>query len=340
MNRWQHVWRIVPIIALLAIVLTGCGDPYLSSINPQGSVAEQQFDLLILVGILMTLVVLVVATLFVIILIRFREKQGQTGYPKQVEGSLRLEILWTVIPIILLAIIAVPAVTQTFSLAEDYSQDEDTIRVNVTAHQYWWQFEYPDLGIVTSQDLVLPTNQRVYFELTSKDVIHSFWLPALGGKIDTNPGLTNTMYLETSDVTGAFKGKCAELCGQAHALMDFKTVVVEPQEFETWVQGMTEAKDEPSTELAQRGREVYQEQSCFACHAIAGEGGNTAPNLTGFAEREMLAGILELNKENITKWVKDPQQVKGGVQMPSYAHLNEDDMDAIVEYLMDLNLHK
>lgn len=340
MSRWRHVWRIVPSILLLAFVLTGCGDPYLSAINPQGSVAEEQYDLLILVGILMTIVIVVVAVLFITILIRFREKPGQTGYPEQVEGSLKLEIIWTAIPLLILAVIAVPAVTSTFSLAEDFSNDENTINVKVTAYQYWWEFEYPDLGIVTAQDLVLPTNQRVFFELTSKDVIHSFWVPALGGKIDTNPGLINRMYLETSDVTGPFRGKCAELCGQSHALMDFKVVVVEPSQFDAWVQGMTNAVDEPSTDLALRGREVYQEQTCFSCHAIAGEGGSTAPNLTGFAEREMVGGILELNHENVKSWVTNPDDVKAGVQMPPYAHLNDDDMNALVEYLMDLKLNK
>lgn len=337
---WQHVWRMVPALLLLTLVLAGCGDPYLSAINPQAPVAQEQYDLLLFVGALMTIIIVVVAVLFIIVLIRFRERPGQTGYPKQVEGSLKLEIIWTAIPLLILAVIAVPTVTMTFSLAEDYSDDPNTINVKVTAYQYWWEFEYTDLGIHTAQELVLPTNQRVFFELTSKDVIHSFWVPALGGKIDTNPGLINTMYLETSDVTGVFKGKCAELCGESHALMDFKVVVVEPEEFEAWVNGMTNAVDEPSTDLAQRGREVYQEQSCFACHAIAGEGGMTAPNLTGFAEREMVGGILELNHENVKRWVTNPEDVKPGSQMPSYAHLSDEDMNALVEYLMDLKLNK
>jgi cytochrome c oxidase subunit 2 len=347
MNR--SIWRSLFLFLAVPLVLTGCGKPFLSALNPQGPVAEEQFSLIKLSILIMTFVIAVVVIIYVYVLIKFREKPGQEGYPEQVEGSHKLEITWTVIPIILLIILAVPTVISTFSLAESYpggnadsseapAEENDALLIKVTAHQYWWEIEYPDYGVVTAQDIYIPTGERVYFEVTSKDVIHSFWIPSLGGKIDANPGLTNDIFLQ-ADKPGVYHGKCAELCGPSHALMDFKIIALEPEAFEDWVATMTDYNDAPQNALAEEGRAVF-EQSCIACHATDGATKSPYPNLAGLGDRQAIAGILKNTPENLKKWITNPEEVKEGSQMPAATELglSDQDVDALVEYLSQLKV--
>lgn len=281
-------------------------------------------------------IVVIVFVLFAFIVIRFRKRKNQKGYPKQTEGSHVLEIVWTVIPLVLLLILAVPMVGKTFALAKDYSEYTDAVKVKVIAHQFWWEFQYPEEGIYTAQDLVIPVDKKIAFELTSADVIHSFWIPGLGGKMDTNPGMTNTFYLDAKE-TGVYKGKCAELCGASHALMDFKAVVVTQEEYDQWVADMkqpTAAVDEQS-DLAS-GEEIFKSK-CMSCHAIDGTQPGVFPNLKGFADRELVAGIKENNAEWIRKWIDDPQSIKPGSLMPDVP-LTDEELDALTEYLQTLTL--
>lgn len=192
MNKGLCNWRLFSLFGMMALLLAGCGKPFLSTLQPAGEVADMQYSLMLLSTSIMVLVIVVVAIIFVYVVIRFRRRKGEENkIPKQVEGNHKLEIIWTVIPIILLLILAVPTVSTTFKLADvkamnDKKRDKDTVVVNVRANQYWWEFEYPDYGIITSQDLVVPTNEKVYFNLIASDVKHSFWIPAVGGKMDTN----------------------------------------------------------------------------------------------------------------------------------------------------------
>lgn len=332
-NRWQHLWRLVPMLMGLALVTTGCGDPYLSTLQPSGPVAANQLTLMKLALYIMIGVFLVVISIFLYVIIRFRKREGQTELPKQVEGNHNLEIIWTVIPILLLLVLAVPTVMTTFQLAKNYGNDKSAVVVKVTGHQFWWEFEYPKLGIVTAQELYIPIGTKIQFELTSQDVIHSFWIPALGGKTDTNPKMTNTMWLQ-ADKPGIYKGKCAELCGPSHALMDFKVIAVDQKEFDQWVKKMQNPVVEVTADQAKQGAQVFQ-KSCMGCHAIGGQGGRVGPNLTNFADREWLAGIKPNNKEELAKWLKNPQEVKPGSKMPDL-HLSQDQITSLVEYLSSL----
>jgi cytochrome c oxidase subunit 2 len=338
-SRWQLGWRLLSMVMALALLLAGCGRDNLSTLIPKGPVAEKQFFLMTLTSAIMTGVFLVVLTIFTFVLIRYRQRPGQTGIPKQVEGSHKLEILWTVIPFLLLIVMAVPTVAIAFDLAKEYTNKEALI-VKVTAHQFWWEFEYPDLGVATAQDLVIPAGKKVQFEVTSADVIHAFWIPALGGKIDTNPGLTNKMWLQANE-PGTYFGKCAELCGASHALMDFKVQALEPAAFDAWAQKMKAANTAPAptaTAAAAQGQEIFK-KSCLGCHAIGSEGGKLGPNLTNFADRIRVAGILENNKENIAAWLKDPQKVKPGNTMPNL-NLDDAQVNALVEYLSTLKVNE
>ncbi|MFH5187210.1 cytochrome c oxidase subunit II [Paenibacillus sp. TAB 01] len=332
MNRWQNLWRYIPLFGLMMLLLTGCGDDTISALKPRGPVARDQLFLMKLSLGIMILVVIVVFAIYIYVLVRFRKKKGDKDIiPKQVEGSHTLEIIWTVVPIILLLILAVPTVSYTVKLAENHSQDKDAIHVKVTAHQFWWQFEYPDLGIATAQDLVIPTNKKIAFELTSADVVHSFWIPSLGGKQDTNVGMTNTFYLEADEVD-TFKGKCAELCGASHALMDFKVVSKSEADFNKWVEKMKAPAVVPAD--AKNGEQIFKE-NCLSCHAVNAQGLGFGPNLNGFASRELVAGILPHNDESIRQWVKDPQSVKPGNKMPQIP-LKDDQINDVIKYLNSL----
>ena len=349
MKQWLSKWRLVPLFSLMALLLAGCGKPYLSTLQPAGEVAEIQYNLMLLSTAIMVLVIIVVTIIFIYVVARFRQRKGdENKIPKQVEGSHKLEIIWTVIPILLLIILAVPTVTATFKLAdvtpmENETRDEDAVVINVTANLYWWEFEYPDYGIVTSQDLIVPTDERVYFNLKSSDVKHSFWIPAVGGKMDTNTDNINRFWLEfnqqkTNEAGGIFYGKCAELCGPSHALMDFKVKPLPKSEFEQWVTKMQNAQAKPETDLAAQGEQIFT-QSCIACHAVDPKQKSIGPNLTNFGDREKVAGILPNDKENLKKWLNDPEKYKPGNKMTGkYGDLEPKQIDALVEYLQGLKV--
>lgn len=350
-------WRLFSLLTFMALILSGCGKPYLSTLRPAGEVAKRQYDLMILSTAIMVVVIAVVTIIFIIVMFRFRRKDDKI--PKQVEGNHKLEIIWTVIPIILLLILAVPTVLETFRLADVSAMDKkdedgnpNALVINVRANLYWWEFEYPNEKIVTGQELVVPTDQKVYFNLKASDVKHSFWIPAVGGKMDTNTDNVNKFWLEfdskaTEDAGEMFYGKCAELCGPSHALMDFKVKALPKDEFDGWVATMQGIKEPVKAEeaLASEGQQIF-EKSCIGCHAVTPsnetpEAARRAPNLTDFGDREYVAGILKNNEKNIKKWLEDPETVKPANKMTgTYGNLTSDQIDALTAYLMGLKVQE
>ncbi|MGG3466534.1 cytochrome c oxidase subunit II [Neobacillus pocheonensis] len=344
-------WRLISLFAILALVLSGCGEPFLSTLNPAGEVAKTQYDLMKLSTLIMVGVIIVVLIIFALVFLRFRRKDEKI--PKQVEGSHKLEIIWTAIPILLLLILAVPTVAATFKLADVAPMDKKNSKalvINVRSHLYWWDFEYPGQKIVTSQELVVPTNEKVYFSLKSNDVKHAFWIPAVGGKMDTNPENINKFWLEFDDkkaneAGNLFYGKCAELCGPSHALMDFKVKAISRDKFDDWVSAMQSVKapQKATTDLASQGQDIFN-KSCIGCHAVTPSNkmpdtARVAPNLTNFGDRSRVAGILDHNKEDVKKWIKDPEAYKPGNMMTGkYGNLTDDQINALAEYLMGLKV--
>ena len=252
--------------------------------------------------------------------------------------------IYFIIPILLLVIIAVPTIATTYDLADE-SQKEDSINVNVTGKQFWWNFDYVNEGIQTSQDLYIPVDTRVYLNMISGDVIHSFWVPTLAGKMDVNPENENVMYIEAYE-EGVYWGKCAEFCGDSHSLMDFKIVVVSEEEYDQWIENMgTPTEVELETASAQEGRDLF-EQSCLSCHAIDGatQAPAIGPNLTNFGNRTMIAGVLEHNKEELVEWIVDPASKKPGNGMLNAPYLqggpgseiSTEDAEKIADYLLEL----
>lgn len=341
MKGWLGNFKILFLLGMLTLVLTGCGRENLSALIPKGYGADTSMDLIILTTVIMLFVFVIVMVVYVIVLFRFRRKKGEDDFiPKQVEGNKMLETVWTVIPILLVIIIAVPTTIATFDLASEAgSKEEGAINVDVIGNQFWWHFDYNDGEIDTSQDLYIPVGQKVFLHMISSDVIHSFWVPSIAGKMDVNPENENTMYLQAHE-EGVYWGKCAELCGPSHSLMDFKVIAVDPDDFDQWTEDMKDVDPdaEPEEDVAQEGKELFDENNCMACHAIGEESGDPqGPNLTNFGNRTEFAGVLEPEKENLVDWIMDPESIKPGNKMTgNYPEVSEDDAGKIAEYLMQL----
>ncbi|MCL6561451.1 MAG: cytochrome c oxidase subunit II [Firmicutes bacterium] len=303
-------------------------------LNPAGPVAQDQLGLIDSSIWVMTLVFVVVAGALLVILLRFRWR-GQTELPPQWEGSTRLELLWTIVPFILLALLAVGTVRDSFVLAAP--EGKNVLKVNVVGHQYWWSFSYPGTNIVTANELHIPVGQKVELVLTSADVIHAFWIPRLGGKTALVPGRTNIMWIE-ADQPGTYKGQCAEFCGTGHADMRLLVVAEPPAKFAQWEQQMEHPVVQPTSALAQQGEKYFASEQCSSCHTIGGTSfvGVVGPNLTNLAQRQMIAGnLLPNDAQDLAAWLKDPQAVKPGSLMPNL-HLSPDKIKALVAFLQSL----
>jgi len=321
MKAWLGRIKSVTLLGLLTIVLAGCGKENLTALAPKGGSADTSLYLIILTTVVMSLVFFAVVIPFIIVLIRFRKKKGDADFiPEQVEGNQKLETIWTIIPIILVVIMAVPTILATFELADDADAAEH-INIDVTGNQYWWHFDYQNEEIATSQDMYIPTDTKVYVNLITSDVLHSFWVPTLAGKLDVNPENVNTMYLDAKE-EGVYFGKCAELCGPGHSLMDFKVVAVSEDDYETWVTDMKEF-DSEEVELesvAAEGKELFDDKNCLSCHATDNQDYQAGsvpvgPDLTSLSDRSRFAGILLPTEENLVDWIIDPEAIKPGNKM-------------------------
>lgn len=334
MGSKRHLFRFVSILlALLAmVVLTGCvGEtPAQNPFDSAGRVQDVQLGLLKLTLWLAAAIGTIVAVASVYVVVRFRERPGQKGEPEQIEGSAKLEIAWTLIPILILSIVAVPTVQAAFKLAQPPG---DAIHVRAIANQWWFAFEYEDEGFVEGNELVIPVGRAVALTLESNDVIHSFWIPQLAGKVDHIPNRKNSMWIQ-ADRPGLFFGQCAEFCGLQHAKMRFRVRAVPAEEYDAWVERRTAGYTPPTDPVLARGEQVFVD-NCINCHSIDGfqNKGKVGPNLTTIGSRATVGGgILPNTTEYLRAWVQNPQLIKEGVKMPVLG-LDSDELDAVVAYL-------
>lgn len=242
-------------------------------------------------------------------------------------------MVWTLIP---LAIVLVLFGLTAKALIQVNRPIPGALKVEVTGYQFWWDFHYPELGLRNSNELVLPAGVPVELEITSKDVIHSFWVPGLSGKRDAIPGQTTRISFEPKE-PGLYYGFCAELCGASHARMLFRVVVLPKEEFDRFVE---QAKASPAPVADERGQQVFQ-QNCAACHGVARSmpPAVIGPELGLLGNRTSLgAGIVENTPENLKAWIRDPAGMKPGVKMPGFPQLSEEDLDALARYLEGLKV--
>lgn len=315
------------------VLLAGCvGEtPKQSAFDPAGPVQQIQLDLLKLTLGFSIFIGTVVAIASVYIVARFKEKPGQKGEPKQIQGSAKLEITWTLIPLLILCVVAVPTVQAAFKLSEP--PEGEVINVRAIANQWWFAFEYEDHGFVEGNELRIPVGTPVALTLHTNDVIHSFWVPQLAGKVDHIPNRDNSMWIQ-ADKPGIYYGQCAEFCGLQHAKMRFRVVAVAKDEYDAWLAQRTAGYVAPTEPVAAKGEKIFEEY-CINCHAIDGfaNKGKVGPNLTTIGGRTTVgAGILPNTTEYLKAWINNPQEIKEGVQMPVLG-LSEEDLDAVVTYL-------
>lgn len=323
-------------IALIGLgVLAACGGPYpQSTLAPKsdfGTAIDRLFT-----GIFWWAlgVFIVVEGLLLFSVFRFRRREGAPP-PEQRHGHTALEIAWTLAPALILVFIAVPTVRTIFATAG--AAPAGALRVEVIGHQWWWEYRYPDLGIVTANELHLPVGRAVSVDITSGDVIHSWWTPALGGKRDAIPN-HHTRLLFRPDTIGLFPGQCVEYCGASHANMRLRTFVEPDSLFEAWVaaQRATPAPPAPgSVEAA--GQEAFRRFGCIGCHTVAGVSqGVLGPNLTHVGSRTTIAGATMLNTtDHLRQWISDPPGMKPGSLMPDM-HVSAAALPALIAYLQSL----
>ncbi len=330
--------RLLSVVVLpaVAILLSSCSGTYVqNAMDPQSDFARTINDLFWTIIWWSIAIFILVEVSLVYAIIRFRRRPGQP-LPAQVHGNTQIEIAWTLTPALILATVAVPTVRTIFETQAPPTAE--ALQVRAIGHQWWWEFRYPGLNVVTANDLWLPRGRKVDIALESADVIHSFWAPKLGGKRDMVPGHVKRISL-TPEQAGLFWGQCAEFCGVSHANMRFRVVVAEPGDFERWAQAFkTPRPPDTSDPLAAKGAQAFITSACIGCHRIAGTpaAGVIGPDLTYFARRHTIAGGMMPNTpENRARWLKNPPGVKPGSLMPNL-DLNDETVQVLVAYLGSL----
>jgi cytochrome c oxidase subunit II len=323
------------VLGTLVLALGGCAwDTPMSTVVAHSDFARAILHVYSIVTWATAIIgVLVFVALFVTV-VRFRARPGDTTLPRQTRGHTLLEIAWTIAPALALLVIAIPTIQVVFR-TQSAATPPDALQVTVRGWQWWWEFRYPQLDLVTANELHLPAGRRVVLKLDGPDVIHSFWIPQLGGKRDIIPGRLNQITL-TPERPGEYWGQCAEFCGASHANMGMRAIVQTAADFDAWVAQQRAAPAEAEGPAA-AGKAVFAASACVGCHTIKGvSAGMLGPDLTHFGSRAMLAaGMWPNTPDNVAAWVKDPQRLKPGVKMPALG-LTDDQAQAIAAYLTSL----
>ena len=330
------------LFATAAFAFGQSAHPVANMFKPQATPADSVYNVSMLMLAICAAIFLVVGGLIVFTIVRFRSrKMDDSREPVQVYGSNRIEIAWTVIPILIVVVLSM-ATARAVVEVQSRRMPTNALKVTVVGHQWWWEFRYPELGIVTANELHVPLSTvfkpaHTVLKLESADVAHSFWVPQLAGKTDLIPGITNTMWIDPR-LTGTFFGNCAEYCGTQHANMLLRVIVEPPADFEKWAAAQRTEATFASSPQMESARAAFLSLSCINCHAVSGTTatGTFGPDLSHLMSRATLgAGVIPNTPENLRAWVKDPQAIKPGNLMPNM-QLNSRELDEVVSYLASL----
>ncbi len=305
----------------------------MSVFNAQSPQAESIVHLFYVDLAIAAVIFLTVTALVIAAVIRFRARPGDAE-PYQDPGNPRLETLWTVIPALILLVLLI--LTARTMLAVNPPVGDRTANVVVMAHQWWWEYRYPS-GVITANELHIPTGTNWLLSIQSADVIHDFWVPALGAKMDAIPGHPNVLWI-TAQTPGTYQGTCAEYCGAEHAMMGIRVIVQPPEEFARWEQEQLHLPVAPAGEEVERGARLFAEKTCLNCHRINGTKAvaGVGPDLTHLADRDTIGSDLLANTlKNLTRWIADPQAIKPACNMPAL-RLTDTEAHAIAVYLESL----
>jgi cytochrome c oxidase subunit 2 len=284
----------------------------------------------------------IVAALIIYCVVAFREREEDDGRePPQIYGGGRIELAWTVAPVLIVVMLCMVTARTIVALQKD-EPPPNSLMITAVGHQWWWEFEYSDYGFVTANELHLPvmddaTPGPAFLTLESQDVIHSFWVPQLAGKVDLIPNRTNHLWIAPTK-EGLYVGQCAEYCGTQHANMLLRVVVESRADFERWVREQQQPALSDEAEAIAAGRELFQATACINCHRVRGTvaDGRFGPDLTHLMSRQTLGAGVALNeRQHLIEWIKDPAHYKPGARMPAM-QLEPAQIAAVADYLETL----
>jgi cytochrome c oxidase subunit II len=335
--------KLLALAGVMTFASSACatGELPQNVLDPQGPIAEQLDRLWDPVFAIAAVVFFGVQFMCLFVIFKYRAR-SEDDAPKQIHGSAKLEIAWTIAPAALLAVIGVFTLATIFDINETADADE-VLEVEVIGHQWWFEYKYESLEIVTANELHIPTGEQVQLRLGAADVIHSFWPPKLAGKVDTIPGRTNYMQIEARD-PGVHWGQCGEYCGLSHGYMRLKVVAHDAAEWDEWVATNQQPAQAANHQESAAGEGLFISKGCGGCHTVEGlEGANgkVGPDLTHLHSREWFAGAsFELNERNLRRWLRDPPAMKpmnpeNNQGMPNLG-LSEEEITQLIAYLETL----
>ncbi|MGB6688479.1 MAG: cytochrome c oxidase subunit II [Terracidiphilus sp.] len=308
---------------------------------PNSTPADSIFALSLLIIAIVAFIFVVVFSLIAYAVVRFRaRKADENREPPQVYGSNQIELAWTVIPTLIVLVLFL-ASGRVIGGIQDAEKPSDAINITVVGHQFWWEFRYSGLNVVTANEMHVPVSDPAhstptYLTLLSADTDHSFWVPRLAGKTDLIPNHPNTMWIDPHQ-QGLYLGQCAQYCGVEHAKMLLRVYVQPRADFDGWIRQQQQSANLSGS--ISRGHAVFETFPCLDCHAVRGMAGNGhfGPDLTHLMSRDTIASGAALNtRENLRKWVGDPNSIKPGVTMPNL-HLSDQQVQDVVAFLETLH---
>jgi cytochrome c oxidase subunit II len=345
-SNWRR--RIaVQVFALLCgpvAALTNPSDRSLSPTNifaPVSTPAHSIFGLAIFVLAVTAAIFLIVFSLLVYCVARFGKPSDDDGRePPQVYGSNQVELAWTVIPVLIVVVLFLAA-ARVIDSVQKAAQPGNATQVIAIGHQFWWEYRYPGLKVVTANELHVPVSDPAhptptFINLLSADTDHSFWVPRLGGKTDLIPNHPNSMWIDPQQ-TGIFLGQCAQYCGTQHAKMLLRVYVQSQQEFDRWIQEQSQPAH--ANTAVSEGQHIFETTACINCHAVNGTvaDGRFGPDLTHLMSRDTIAsGAAPNTRENLRLWIQNPDTVKPGSKMPAMG-LSDHELEAVTAYLTTLH---
>jgi cytochrome c oxidase subunit 2 len=307
---------------------------------PESTPAKAIVDLSAVVLSITAVIFVVVASLLVYAIVKFRATAANADRePAQVYGSTQIELAWTIVPI-LIVVVLFAATARSIHAIQDAPQPANAVEVTVIGHQFWWEYRYPALGIVTANELHIPVSDPLrprptFLKLLSADTDHSFWIPQLAGKTDLIPNRVNRLWMDPLR-PGIFLGQCAQYCGTQHAKMLQRVSVDTLDEFDAWARAQQEPAAQDESAIA--GRRIFETTACINCHTIRGTAANGrfGPDLTHLMSRATIAsGAAENTDENLRLWLKNPDAIKPGSLMPAMK-VSDAELDALTRYMASL----
>jgi cytochrome c oxidase subunit II len=307
---------------------------------PASTPAKSIFGLSLFVLAVTGAVFLVVFILLLYSVVKFRKRKNDDGRePPQVYGSNQVELAWTIIPILIVVALFM-ATARVIAIVQKASAPSNAIAVTAIGHQFWWEYRYPGLGVVTADELHVPVSDPAhptptFIKLLSADTDHSFWVPRLAGKTDLIPNHPNSMWIDPHEA-GLYLGQCAQYCGTQHAKMLLRVYVQSRDEFDRWIQ----QQRQPAlvNGAVSQGQRIFETTACINCHTVSGTvaNGRFGPDLTHLMSRDTIAaGAAKNTPENLRQWILNPDAIKPGSLMPAM-QLSDQDLDALTRYLQTL----